>query len=257
MAYAISRQLIDFMQGNIGAAYEKHIGVSSCALTYEQALNLCAPPQHVDYLIMAAEIAAVSQSTWLTFDAPVTLDGVDTPIIQLDFMCKPYKTTPLLPKNPHWYGDDKRNAEVRQPVLNHVEHVLKTRRMYSTCLHVLDTLNMNCTDGFQVRSLWPAVQFLCNRDPDREAHGYLERATAAAAWREKHNKPKVHRHMPYVDPSFRKLLQETSEWLTLASLLEAPKNDTSPEVVVTTYASSSFRCYEMNGAAIVLSRRVP
>ncbi len=218
MANAIPNIVIDVMRANLRLAFQKHVSLHRCALTWRDAMNLIAPPNHVDALFDLADIADINAyAATANIAMPMQLDCVPSPAVQFVFnRNSDYKRAPLMPRYPQW--NRALYPAMAQAVAAQVEHEMKTQRMYASAFHVLDHLNALCTEGSQVRSIWPAVQLLCS-DVDSAAVN-LESVQSALAWRDKHAKQKVHRSLPRIDPAYRKVLIETSEWLTLASILE-------------------------------------
>jgi hypothetical protein len=246
---------MDVMKENIETAGRKMRTISSCALTHREAIELIAPPEHVETLFAAADIADVPSRDSTAVEIPFDLDDVARPSVTFLFRAALGKRNPLLPRYRDWYSFGC--EDVAQRVLKHIEYLLVCARMERTCAFVLDELNENCRDGFQIRALWPVVQLLCD-EGQYTSKDYRAGYQLAANWRERHAVVKRHQSMPRVDPAFRKVLQETAAWVTQSRLLEPDahqKDAPEPEAEPRVSRCYDFNCTNMAGDASMLLTR--
>lgn len=234
---AISEKVLEGMTKNITVLHERMLNLIPWSMTHVECLELIAPPEHIDTLRNAAKYADISASTsWLHMTIPDTLGGVASPELHLCMRTHRGVSPPLMPRTTQWHND----APGATKVINWMTHRLAYGRLASMSGHVLRTLARKCDTGAQVRFLWPAVLQLCQPIPNFES--LSERL---AVWSERNAEFKPCRSAPALTSVFRQALQETSEYLTSASLLG--KDIQPPPQCEVSITLPSFQVFEFDG----------
>jgi hypothetical protein len=181
-------------------------------LTHRECLQLIAPPQHIDILFSVSDIADVQSSQdWMTVDVPYELDGVRNPSMLLYMRTHEGIEPPLRPRKIKWHG---KQPEIEKKVTTWLEQRLIHGRLSATTKYVLGELQKLCDTGHQIRYLWPAIMHLTVKSESDHT----------GRWVDKYGAYRAVKSAPSISPELRKAMQDTSTWLTQASLLaEVPE----------------------------------
>lgn len=197
-------------------------------MTHRECLQLVAPPEHIDLLISATEWANVNTyESSMEVKIPATVDGVDHPEISLTMRTHAGQEPPIRPRAPRWRAAP---PEVQLKAIKFAEHQLAVDRLTSLTKHIIEWMEDKCETGQQVRYLWPSIMHLCK----------LSGSEHVQRWVDKFGAYRAVKSAPHVPLYMRKAIQQTSELLTKAALLDEIKAPEEGEVAVCLVSRYTF-----------------